>query len=50
MNTLLQNIKPEIQEGIFIKDPVTSSLGKRIVKEGVLLINEIGFEAFTFKE
>ena len=50
MNTLLQNIKPEIQEGIFIKDPVTSSLGKRIVKEGVLLINEIGFEAFTFKK
>ena len=50
MKTLLQNIRPEIQDGIFLKNPESSALGKRIVKEGVLLIDEIGFEAFTFKK
>jgi AcrR family transcriptional regulator len=50
MISLLHNIRPEIQEGIFLKNPESSALGKRIVKEGVLLIDEIGFEAFTFKK
>jgi len=50
MKALLHNIKPEIQEGIFLKDPESTTLGKNIVNEGILLIDEIGFEAFTFKK
>jgi len=43
-------MKPEIYGGIFLKDPERSELGKRILKEGVSLIDKIGFEAFTFKK
>lgn len=50
MKTLLQNIRPEIQDGIFLKDPESSTLGKGIVREGIILIDEIGFESFTFKK
>jgi AcrR family transcriptional regulator len=50
MNVVLKNMKPEIYDGIFLKDPEKSELGRKIFKEGVLLIDEIGFEAFTFKK
>ena len=32
METLLSNIKIEIPAGIYIKDPETSGLGKRIIE------------------
>ncbi|MBD0831853.1 TetR/AcrR family transcriptional regulator [Aestuariibaculum sediminum] len=50
MNNLLQSFKIEVPKGIFIKDPETSELGKRIIKHSILLINELGFEHFTFKK
>ena len=50
MKAILNNIKPHIPSGIFIKDPESSALGKKIIQEGILLINEVGFEAFTFKK
>ncbi len=50
MNVVLKNMKPEIYGGIFLKDPERSELGKKILKEGVSLIDKIGFEAFTFKK
>jgi AcrR family transcriptional regulator len=50
MNVVLKNLKPEIYEGIFLKDPERSELGRKILKEGIYLIDKIGFEAFTFKK
>lgn len=50
MDQLLQNIKIEINEKIFVKNPESSDLGKRIIESSILLINEIGFEQFTFKK
>lgn len=50
MKALLKSIKPEIYEGIFLKDPESSDLGRKIFREGVSLIAEIGFDAFTFKK
>lgn len=50
MNVVLKNMKPEIYNGIFLKDPERSELGRKIIKEGVSLIDKIGFEAFTFKK
>ena len=50
MNSLLANIKIEIPCGIYIKDPETSDLGKRIVENSIKLIEEVGFENFTFKK
>lgn len=42
--------KIRINEKIFLKDPEESELGRKIVKNGLLLINKIGFENFTFKK
>jgi len=42
------NIK--MNEKLFLRDPQGSVLGKSIVKEALLLINELGFEEFTFKK
>ena len=35
---------------LFVRDPETSELGKNIIKHGILMIHEIGFEDFTFKK
>ncbi len=50
MKTLLSNIKIFVPEKIYIKDPESSDLGKRIIEESILLIDDIGFDAFTFKK
>lgn len=50
MERLLQSVKIAINEKIFLKDPDSSQLGKRIVEHSILLIDEIGFEGFTFKK
>jgi AcrR family transcriptional regulator len=50
MNTILSNLKIQVNEKIYVKDPETSSLGKKIVEQSILLIDEIGFDNFTFKK
>jgi AcrR family transcriptional regulator len=50
MERLLQSVKIAINEKIYVKDPESSDLGKRIIKESILMINEMGFESFTFKK
>lgn len=50
MEHLLKSLKIQVNEGLFIKDPETSDLGRRIVKESILMIDQIGFEHFTFKK
>lgn len=40
----------QLSENLFIKDPQSSSLGKKIIKYSIQLIDELGFEAFTFKK
>ncbi|MFL9845527.1 TetR/AcrR family transcriptional regulator [Flavobacterium rhizosphaerae] len=50
MEFVLSNLKLRINQKLYIKDPETSALGKKILKESILLINEAGFEAFTFKK
>lgn len=50
MINLLSNLKIAVPESIYIKDPESSSLGKRIVENSILLIDDIGFDAFTFKK
>ena len=49
MKGLLANLKISVPEKIYVKDPESSGLGKRIVEHSILMINEVGFEAFTFK-
>ncbi|WP_370425236.1 TetR/AcrR family transcriptional regulator [Tenacibaculum dicentrarchi] len=50
MKNFLSNIKIEIPVGIYIKDPETSDLGKRIIENSIKLIEDIGFENFNFKK
>lgn len=50
MEKLLQSVRITINDKLYIKDPESSNLGKRIVEESILMINDIGFESFTFKK
>ena len=50
MEQLLSNIKIQVNEKLFVKDPETSALGKKIIQESIILIDEIGFDDFTFKK
>lgn len=50
MQNLLSNIKIQVNPKIYVKDPETSALGKKIIQFSILLIDEIGFDNFTFKK
>jgi len=50
MDRLLQSVKININENIYVKNPESSDLGKRIIEESILMVNEMGFESFTFKK
>lgn len=50
MKHLLQDIKISVSDRIYLKDPESTALGKRIVEHGILLIDDIGFENFTFRK
>jgi AcrR family transcriptional regulator len=39
-----------VNERIYLKDPESSALGKSILEGSIDLIEEIGFEAFTFRK
>ena len=50
MENLIINFKIEVPQGIYKKDPETSTLGKKIIENSIKLINKIGFENFNFKK
>jgi AcrR family transcriptional regulator len=43
-------IKISLNEGIYLKDPQDSALGRNIIKHSIILIDDMGFEAFNFKK
>lgn len=50
METLLANIKINVNESLYLIDPSTSKLGQKIIVMSVQMIDTIGFEKFTFKK
>ncbi len=50
MERLLSNIKIQVNENLYNKDPETSQLGKKIIQNSIELIHETGIESFTFKK
>jgi AcrR family transcriptional regulator len=50
MENLLPNFKIQVNDKLYLKDPETSDLGKKILEKSILLIDEIGLEHFTFKK
>lgn len=47
---MLGNIKIRVEEKVYLKDPENTVLGRKIIKDGILLIDELGLESFTFKK
>ena len=50
MQELLSNLSIQVNDHIFLKNPESSDLGKKIIKGGIELMDETGFEAFTFSK
>ena len=42
------DIQIKIDDRVFTKDPSSTDLGKKIIAQSITLIDELGFEAFTF--
>lgn len=40
----------KVNSELYLKNPESSELGKRIISESVVIINELGFESYTFKK
>lgn len=43
-------IRVQVDEHLYLKDPTSSDLGERIVEHGILMLDEIGLEEFTFRK
>ncbi|WP_298120713.1 TetR/AcrR family transcriptional regulator [Flavobacterium sp.] len=50
MQNILSNIIISVNDKLYVKNPETSDLGKKIIEQSILLIDDIGFENFTFKK
>ena len=50
MDRILNNTIIPVNNEIFIKDPLSSGLGKKIIDESLVLILALGMEAFNFKK
>ena len=50
MEDLLSNLRIHINGAIFIKDPESSYLGRKIINGSIHLIDRIGFEDFNFRK
>jgi AcrR family transcriptional regulator len=48
--SILSHIKIQVNPKLYLKDPHTSELGEKILEKGIDLIDELGFEHFTFKK
>lgn len=43
-------IQINVNPGVYLRDPYSSELGRKIISKSIELINTLGFEAFTFKK
>lgn len=43
-------IKISLNDGLYLKEPQDSKLGRKIIQTSILLIDKFGFESFTFKK
>lgn len=50
MEQLLTKVRIQVNEHIYLKDPETSELGQNIIRVGIDLIDDLGFETFTFRK
>ena len=50
MVELLSKVSIRVNEKVYLKDPESSELGRKIVTRSIDLIDEMGFESFTFRK
>jgi AcrR family transcriptional regulator len=50
MENFLNKIDIKINENVYLKSPQSSKLGQKILTGSIDLVDEIGFEEFTFKK
>lgn len=50
MENLLPHLRFNINPAIYLKDPVSSELGRRIIQGSVELLDEMGLETFSFRK
>jgi AcrR family transcriptional regulator len=50
MEAILSKIRLQVSEALYLKDPESSELGINIIHYGIELIDELGFEDFTFRK
>ena len=50
MENLLKQFSIQVNEEIYLKDPESSELGRRIISGSISMITEIGFDDFTFRK
>ena len=39
-----------LSENLYTKDPYETALGRKMIRESIVMIDELGFEGFTFKK
>ena len=47
---MIAKLQIQLNAALFLRDPQSTDLGQKIVRESIFLIDEIGFESFTFKK
>lgn len=47
---MIAKLQIQLSSALYLRDPQSSDLGQKIVQESIFLINDIGFESFTFKK
>jgi AcrR family transcriptional regulator len=47
---MIQSFSIKVNEQTYIKDPITSELGAKIVRFGIEMMADLGYEEFTFKK
>lgn len=50
MDELLSKVSIQVNEKVYLKNPESSDLGRRILAASIAMINELGFENFTFRK
>lgn len=50
MSGIISNVNIIVSDKIFLKNPESSLLGRKIISGSIDLIDEVGFECFTFRK
>ncbi len=47
---MTQPVRLQVDEKLHLKDPTSSELGQTIVEQAILMLDEMGYESFTFRK